>query len=199
MSNKFRTIPDYQELVRKKEVDSTGKYIETKKSKSYKYKVKIIKDGLRMTNKKSILEFNEISMHSGKAILPIMNLIYGNSNRHNILSYDGTAVTTSSLMSLAGNVSRPTVSKYIKKLTDAELIKRHKKNFMLSPYVFYPYVSDLNLKILQEYWDSDFKKSKEVIASEIQVEVESMLSDAKDFMSVSSSEFEKIKNVKDLL
>ena len=191
--------PDYQTLVEHKVIDSTGRYIETFKKKSYKYKVKVVKEGLKVINKDGILIFNRISMESGKAVLPIMELVISNTNRDGTLSdqVSNKPFTTSELM-FRLDLSRPTITKYFKKLIESGLVKRQKKNFVLSPYIFYPYVSDFNLLVLQEYWDSDFKKGKDKIASEIQIEVNKMVNEAQEFTGISKSEFEKIQNVKDI-
>ena len=196
MANEFKVYPVHQTLVEQRTIDDTRKYIEIMKSKSYNYRVKLIKKDLKKMNREGIVIFNSISMNSGKAVLPIMNLIIENTNRHNMLCINRTTfATTTDLVKLA-KVSRPTVTKYIKKLVDKNIIKRHDKNFMLSPYIFYPNIDDFNLKILQEYWDNDFKKSKESIASEIQVEINSMLEDAKEFVGASRTEFEQLQSVK---
>jgi len=196
--NNIRMIPDGQVLAEKKELDSTGKYIETVKSKSYKYKVKLIKKGLKVVNKEGLLLFTEISMNSGKAILPIMNLILSVSDRENILRINNREDATAIKLAEYAGTSRNTVSKYLKKLIDNNILKKEGKKFMLNPFIFYPYVSDVNLKILQEYWDHDFKKSKELIGSEIQLEINKMLEDAQDFIGVSKVEFEKLKEVKNI-
>jgi len=196
VANEFKVYPVHQTLVEQRTIDDTRKYIEIMKSKSYNYRVKLIKKDLKKMNREGIVIFNSISMNSGKAVLPIMNLIIENTNRHNMLCINRTTfATTTDLVKLA-KVSRPTVTKYIKKLVDKNIIKRHDKNFMLSPYIFYPNIDDFNLKILQEYWDNDFKKSKESIASEIQVEINSMLEDAKEFVGASRTEFEQLQSVK---
>jgi predicted transcriptional regulator len=193
----FIVVPDYQILAEKQMIDETGEYIVKQKSKQYKYKIKVIKRKLKMLDVDGLEKFQEISMKSGKAVLPIMNLIIKNTDRENML-VDNRTMVTSAYLTDKYNVSRSTVNKYIKKLIDAELIKRHGKNFMLSPFIFYPYVSDMNLKILQEYWTHDFKKSKEIIESELQVEVSIMLEEAKDFIGASAKEFEMLKQVKNI-
>jgi predicted transcriptional regulator len=190
-------VPDYQILAEKQTIDETGEYIIKHKSKQYKYKIKIVKRKLKMMDVDGLIKFQKISMESGKAILPIMNLITNNTNRNNMLTDDRTIVTSAYLADKY-NLARSTVNKYIKRLADAELIKRHGKNFMLSPFVFYPYVSDINLKILQEYWTHDFEKPKEIIESELQVEINMMLEEAKDFIGASSKEFEKLRQVKNI-
>jgi predicted transcriptional regulator len=193
----FTLVPDYQILAEKQTIDETGEYIIKHKSKQYKYKIKIVKRKLKMLDVEGLSKFQEISMESGKAVLPIMNMITNNTSRNNMLTDDRTIVTSAYLADKY-NLARSTVNKYIKRLADAKLIKRHGKNFMLSPFVFYPYVSDMNLKILQEYWTHDFEKSKEIIEAELLVEINMMLEEAKDFIGANSNEFEKLRQVKNI-
>jgi predicted transcriptional regulator len=196
-SQNFTIVPDYQILAEKQTVDDTGRYIVKHKSKQYKYMIKIVKRRLKVLDAEGLDKFQHISMESGKAVLPIMSLITNNSNRTNML-VDDRIMVTSAYLADKYKLGRSTVNKYIKRLVDAELIKRHSKNFMLSPFVFYPYVSDVNLKILQEYWIHDFKKSKEIIESELQVEINKMLKEARGFIGANSTEFEKLRQVKNI-
>lgn len=198
MINDFKIVPDYQTLIKKEHIDSTGKYIEIQKSKSYNYKVKLIKRGLKMIDRDGYSKFVKICF-KGKGIGEFFyDVIHFNKNVNCILAKNNGVLYTTALLEKESNFSRAYINRMIKKLTEADILRRHGKNFMLNPHIFYPYTSDFNLKILQEYWDNDFKKSKELIASEIQLEINSMLEDAKEFVGASKIEFEKLKSVQKL-
>lgn len=194
----FQLIPDSVLLSEHRSIDNTGKYIETCKSKQYKYKVKLIKKGLKVINRDMYKEFVIVCFSLGDLGKDLFTIIHSNTARDCILTSSKGEVYTTKLIAKKINKSVNYANKGIKKLVDAELIKRHKKNFMLSPYVFYPYISDVNLKILQEYWEHDFKKSKEIIASEMQIAINLMLEDAKEFTGFTTKEFEKLKTVQEL-
>ena len=151
-----------------------------------------------MINRDRYLEFTEICFDSKEVGKFMFKIIHTNTNRECMLATERGVLYTSAILEKVSKFSRAYVNRTTKKFTDASLLKRHGKNFMLSPYVFYPYVSDLNLKILQEYWSSDFSKSKEQIGSEIQLEINSMLEDANKFIGSTKIEFENLSEIKKL-
>ena len=198
MINNFSIEPTYQVLCEKRELDKTKKFVEVTKVKQYNYRPKIQSKELKVSfNRHKLLLFNEISMKSGKSILPIMNLIIDNKNIKNKLVYKRIDITVSYLVKKY-NISQPTISRYFKKLQDADLLKRYKRNYYLSPYAFYPNINELKLRVLQLWWDSDFKEDYEKINRELERELERVKEEAMSFTGVEKKEFEKLKQVKEL-